>query len=294
VLTACSGGDGTRAARAPATAPPATTPPATVPTTTVPVTLPPVTEIPRPADVGEENFRWYVHDLGGGTQLLLAVRRSAETRRHPAVLLPDTSGGFNLDYLDFANELVARGFDVAVGCLFTSPDVLDPQSRRIPCATAPLFDGVADTVVADLDALVAAAYGVLGRSTPLALMGFSRGAGITALRASAGRSEPVVLASGKYVGWNRAPDADPLGDVNVVDRIGSWVAPALVLHGTIDGAIPVTQAQDLEAALRAAGRDVEARYYDGAGHNLSGEPGVHDDLVARVGQFLCARLVCPG
>ena len=230
---------------------------------------------------------------GAGPHVLLAVRRSGVTGPHPAILLPDTSGGFNLDYLAFGDALVARGFDVAVGCLFTAPDVLAPESGRIPCAEAPLFDAVVDSVVGELDSLVRAVYGALGPSTRLAVMGFSRGSGIAALRASAGRPEPVVLVSGRYEGWNSVAGAVPGGDVNVVDRAGDWRAPALILHGTSDGAVSVAQAQRLEAGLRAAGVDVESHYYEGSGHNLSGEPGVRDDLEVRVAAFVCARLTCP-
>ncbi len=103
-----------------------------------------------------------------------------------------------------------------------------------------------------------------------------------------------MLVSGKYVGWNSAGFTVPDGAVNVVDRLGTWSPPALILHGTGDGAALVGQAQDLEAALRAKGHDVEAHYYEGAGHNLAGEPEVHDDLLARVSQFLCTRLACSG
>ena len=257
-------------------------------------TLPPVTEIARPDGVVNDGYQWYLYPPSGGAQLLLAVRRSTDIGRHPAVLLADTSGGFNLDYLTFADELVARGFDAAVGCLFTPPVPLEPGSGRIPCATAPPFDGVADTMVADLDLLVDAAYRALGPSTRLALMGFSRGAAIAALRASVGRPEPVLLASGRYNGWNSTTDPEPDGTVNVVDRVSGWRAPALILHGTSDGAAPVSQSYELEAALRAAGDDVESHYYEGAGHNLAGEPGVRDDLVNRVTRFLCARLTCSG
>jgi alpha-beta hydrolase superfamily lysophospholipase len=178
--------------------------------------------------------------------------------------------------------------------LYSAPDVLDPASGRIPCATAPLFDGIVDSMVAGLDSLVDATYGALGASMPLAVMGFSRGAGIAALRASAGRPEPVVLASGRYTGWSSAGGAAATGDVNVVDRVGAWRAPALILHGTIDGAVAVQQAYDLDAALHTAGADVESQYYEGAGHNLAGEPAVHDPLLDRVTQFLCSRLTCPG
>ena len=50
----------------------------------------------------------------------------------------------------------------------------------------------------------------------------------------------------------------PGGEVNVLERIAGWKPPALVLHGTADGAIPVSQAHNFETALLAAGATVEA------------------------------------
>src|SRR5439155_10297779 len=112
-------------------------PTTTAPTTTVPVRSS-ITEIPSPPEADGEAFRWYEHPAGDGPHVVLAVRRTGDLRPHPAVLLADTSGGFNLDYLVFADELVGRGFDVVVGCLYTAPEPLDPESGRIPCADAPL------------------------------------------------------------------------------------------------------------------------------------------------------------
>jgi dienelactone hydrolase len=294
VAAACTGGGGsdvtsrdTTGPRAQASSTTTTAVPTTAPPTT---TVPDISEIPRPANVTEDGYQWYVHSGADQPRSLLAVRRSAQVRRHPAVLLADTSGGFNLDYLMFADDLVNRGFDVAVGCVYSAPDALDPAGRRIPCADAPLFDGVADTMVAQLDALVKATYEALGVSTPLAVMGFSRGAGIAALRASAGRPEAAVLVSGRYEGWGGALPGEL---VNVGDHVTGWRAPTLILHGTLDGAVPVSQAYALEAALRAVGADVVSHYYEGAGHNLSGEPAVGPDLEDRTVGFLCARLVCP-
>jgi dienelactone hydrolase len=252
-----------------------------------------VPEIPTPAGVTDEpDYHWYTYpaSTADAPHYLLAVKRSPAPSPHPALLLPDTSGGFNRDYLVFADELAARGVDVAVACLYTAPEPLDPSGTRVPCPDAPLFDGVAETFVGQLDSVVEGAYAVLGPNTPLAIMGFSRGAGVTAMRASALRFEPVILASGRYDAWgsNTAPD----GRADVVQRADHWLAPALILHGTIDAAVPVAQSSRLEAALRAAGVDVESRYYEGAGHNLSGEPTVHDDLVNRVIGFLCAHYAC--
>ncbi len=293
VATACGGeGSGPRSAvpSSPTTPPASTVPPATPPVTTAPD----IGEVPRPASVADTTFRWYVHPAGNAVQVLLGVRRQAGPGAHPGILLVPASGGLNTDYVAFADRFAARGFDVAVGCWFASVDVSDPQSIVIPCTDAPAFKGVVDAAVPDLDSLVEAAHHALGTSTPLALVGFSRGGGIAALRASRGQPELVVLVSGLFEGWNGIGSNVPGGEVNVVERVDGWRAPTLLLHGTNDAAVPVVQAQHLEAALRAHGVDVAAHYYEGAGHNLDGDPAVGADLDARITQFLCARLACAG
>ena len=179
-----------------------------------------------------------------------------------------------------------------MGCWFSSVNVSDPQNVIIPCTDAPAFKGVVDAAVPDLDSLVEAAHHALGTSTPLVLVGFSRGGGITALRASEGGPEPVILVSGLYEAWNGIGSDVAGGEVNVVERVDGWSAPTLLLHGTDDAAVPVVQAQHLEAALLAHGVDVTARYYQGAGHNLDRDPAVGTDLEDQITRFACARLAC--
>jgi dienelactone hydrolase len=270
------------------TVPPSTVPPATPPVTTVPD----IGEVPRPANVADTAFQWYVHPADNAVHVLVGVRRQAGPGPHPGILLVPASGGLNADYVAFADKLAARGFDVAVGCWFASVDVSDPLSIVIPCTDAPAFKGVVDAAVPDLDSLVEATHHALGASTPLALVGFSRGGGIIALRASEGQPELVVLVSGLFEGWNGIGSHVPGGEVNVVERVDGWRAPTLLLHGTNDAAVPVVQPQHLEAALRLRGVDVAAHYYEGAGHNLDGDPAVGTDLVDQITQFVCARMAC--
>lgn len=70
----------------------------------------------------------------------------------------------------------------------------------IPCVDGPPFKSVVDAAVLDLDSLAEAAHDALAVFEPLVVVGFSRGAGIAALRASWARAEPVVLVSGMYEG----------------------------------------------------------------------------------------------
>lgn len=287
--TSCSGeGSGPQAARPiPTTAPPSTVlpdPPVT--------TVPDIGEVPRPSNVADTTFHWYIHPVDDKVHVLVGVRRQAGPGPHPGVLLVPASGGLNTDYVGFAERLAARGFDVAVGCWFASVDVSDPLSIAIPCVAAPAFKGVVDDAVPDLDSLVEATHHALGGSTPLVIVGFSRGGGITALRASEGQPEPVVLVSGLFEGSDGSSSNIRGGEVNVIERVDGWRAPTLLLHGMNDAAVPVVQAQHLEAALRSHGVDVIAHYYEGAGHNLDGDPAVGTDLEDQITQFVCARIAC--
>jgi dienelactone hydrolase len=266
------------------------------PTTTLPAPTssvrPDVTQVPPPPPAGDSGFQWFVHPAANGAHVLLGVSRRPGTEPRPGVLLVHASGGLNTDYLAFARELADAGFDVVVGCWFATVEQTADQAITIPCTDAPPFKGVVDDAVPDLDALVEGAHDVLGPSAPLAIVGFSRGAGIAALRASAGRSEPVVLVSGMYEGWNGIGSTVPGGEANVVERVDGWLAPTLILHGADDAAVPVVQAQHLDGALRDRGVDVDVHYFEDAGHNLTGDPGVAG-FNQRIVDFLCAHLGCP-
>ncbi len=85
----------------------------------------------------------------------------------------------------------------------------------------------------------------------------------------------------------------PGGEVNVLERIAGWKPPALVLHGTADGAIPVSQAHDFETALLAAGAVGGERTTTRVpGTTSRASLAVHADLQGRITTFLCDRLAC--
>jgi len=94
-----------------------------------------------------------------------------------------------------------------------------------------------------------------------------------------------VLNSGGY------PD-------EIIARAAEMKVPILILHGAADGPAdggsPVTDVQmahRFEAALRRAGRPVDARYYDGAGHNgVFTSASQFDDEVKRIVSFLRRHL----
>jgi len=139
-----------------------------------------------------------------------------------------------------------------------------------------------------VDALVQAARTLPGaRPDRVGLFGHSRGAGATLnYILGAGHVQAAVLNSGGY------PN-------ELADRAAQVKAPILILHGKADGPADggsaltsVQMARDFEAALRRAGKPVEAMYYEGSGHNgIFTSPTQYDDEVKRIVAFLrrCLR-----
>lgn len=244
----------------------------------------------RPANVPDTDVSWYSKTEASNVRVRIGVIRAPGTGSHPAVLLVPGTEGLNVDYLAFAREMSVEGFDSVVGCWFDAGTPTDANDPRIACAGAPAFDGVTDRAVTDLDALVVLTREVLGPDARIGLIGFSRGGGLVMLRASHGAPEPVASVAGMLEGttaWGNLP-----GEVNVVKRAADITAPVLILHGTTDGMVKVGQARAMEAALRADGADVVAKYYDGLGHGLAQDPATRRDLIASIGAFMCARLEC--
>lgn len=145
-----------------------------------------------------------------------------------------------------------------------------------PCEGAPMgrqWFALWDRTPAQLEAGVRMAAGLLNAwldeqldargllPGDVALMGFSQGA-MTSLFAALRRPEPVgaVLAfSGALLG------AESLA-TEITAR-----PPVLIVHGEADPVVPVGASRGAEAALRAAGVPVEARYVPGLPHGI--DPG---------------------
>ena len=134
-----------------------------------------------------------------------------------------------------------------------------------------------------VEALLLAVRSLPGaRADRVGLFGHSRGGGAAlnyALRG--GRVEAVVVNSSGY----------PPQFVELSPRLN---APILMLHGKADDPTDggsalsnVHLARDFESAARAAGKSVEAVYYDGGRHNgMFVSPAQYRDEVKRMLAFL--------
>ncbi len=76
--------------------------------------------------------------------------------------------------------------------------------------------------------------------------------------------------------WPERRDVyDDRSPVNHADRLHGEL---LLLQGTDDMVVPLAQAEDMAAAMRAAGRDVELQVYDGEGHGFRRRDTIVDAL----------------
>lgn len=141
------------------------------------------------------------------------------------------------------------------GLRFITP-VSCPLAPPMPNSSSP-------EAMQTVDALVHAARTLPGvRPERIGLFGHSRG-GVAALNylLEVGTVQAVVLSSSGY-------------PPKLADHVSQIKTPILMLHGTADrledGGAPVTNiqmARDFEGKARAAGKPVEAVYYEGGGHN---------------------------
>jgi phospholipase/carboxylesterase len=184
------------------------------------------------------------------------------------VLLLHGVGADGFDLID-----LAPGWGKAVPeALFLAPHAPEPcdlapygrqwfslQDRR----PAPMLAGV-QSAAAVLGRLLEAETATLGLTmADVALMGFSQGA-MTALYTGL-RLDPAPAAILAYAGRLIAPES--------LSAELRGRPPVLLVHGEADDVVPVEASRQAEAALRAAGLEVEAAYRPGLAHGID-EAGI--------------------
>jgi len=228
----------------------------------------------------------WVNVSGPGVRVMLAaVARPSGAGSFPTVVLLHGSHGFAQEYVRLARDLSAGGLLAVAACWFRGgggagtrfvTPISCPDAPPMPGATSP------EAMVA-VEALLAAVRSLPGaRSDRVALFGHSRGGGAAlnfALRG--GRVQAVVLNSSGY-------------PAHFAELSPQLQAPVLMLHGKADDPIDggsalsnLQMARGFESAVRAAGKPVEAVYYEGGRHNgIFTSPEQYRDEVERMLAFL--------
>jgi len=64
-------------------------------------------------------------------------------------------------------------------------------------------------------------------------------------------------------------DRDVLVAISPITRLDAIKAPLMVIHGANDPRVPIQETEQIVAALRTKGRDVEYLRYEDEGHSLA-------------------------
>ena len=243
-----------------------------------------VTVSPADPPSGTENLRvqWIKVAAPGLGDMLAAVARPSGDGPFGTVILLHGSHGFAHEYVRLAHDLSAGGMLAVAPCWFRGSAGSGGRFvTPISCPDAPPIPGPSSPEEQQtLDALLQAVRKFPGvRPDRMALFGHSRG------------SRPVINYISRSDGM-RAAVLNSGGYPNMLST--DLKAPLLILHGTADspedGGVAVTnieRARDFEKKLRAAGKPVEAVYYDGGRHNdIFANPAQYRDEVKQMLAFL--------
>lgn len=220
----------------------------------------------------------------------VAVAMPKGTGPFPAIVILHGTHGFAEEYVKLARRFAQNGIVGVAACWFAGRRGEGVRFiTPIDCNDAP---PLVDVPGADrfrmarqtIDALVRRVAALPNvQPSHLALFGHSRGAGAALDYALTrlGNVQAVILNSGGY-----PPE--------VTKRAADVPVPVLLLHGVADGPADggsaftsIATVRQFEAALRAANKKVEAKFYDKGGHNgLFSDSAQFEDTVRRTCAFL--------
>ena len=223
------------------------------------------------------------------------VLRAAVARPHgpgpfPALLLLHGTHGFAEEYVHLAREMAQNGVLGVAACWFRGRGGAGTRFvTPIECPGAPPLvesSGPERFRIARLtiDSLIQTIHTLPNvRADRVALFGHSRGAGaaLDYVLTHPGEVQAAILNSAGYPS-------------ELLARVSGINVPILILHGTADDPADggsaltnVEMARRFEKALRGASKSVEAKYYEGAGHNsLFSISSQRRDAVQRMSAFL--------
>jgi dienelactone hydrolase len=238
-----------------------------------------------PAGTERLHVKWVTAANPGAQPILMAIARPDGAGPFSVIVLFHGTHGFAHEYVRLAEELAQGGFIAVAACWFSGQSGGGTRfvTPPIECPPLPLVTADSPQAVARVATIVRAVREIPGaRPDRIALFGHSRGAGAaTSYAMQASDLRALILDSGGYPPEYTA-------------RAAEIQAAVLMLHGAADspadGGVAVTgvqMAHDFEAALRRAGKSVEAKYYETGGHNsLFSDPAQRRDEVRRILGFL--------
>jgi len=221
----------------------------------------PVSPAPSPF-IGVTGTRWIYLEGTNGKRFLTAIISPKGRGPFPVVVVLHGADGLAAHYMTVAESIARAGFLVVIGCWQAGE--AGTAGNRLCSEATPQSAWVADPANSAKELIRLARSLSNGKPERVALYGLSRGGHAALWAASTGANvQAVVVDAAGHV-----PLISPAPPTTFTVLAG-LDAPLLLMHGTADALVPVTQSRDYEAAARAAGKQVEVAYFDGAGHMVS-------------------------
>ncbi len=209
-------------------------------------------------DTGDANI-----PVAGGEMPVYFVR-PAGASNPPVIIVAMEIFGLHEYIKDVVRRLAKLGAFVA------APDYYFRASTDLTKITdfnklMPIVNAKPDAeLMSDLDATVAWAKSRGGDTSKLGIIGFCRGGRTVWIYAAhsgalkAGVAFYGSLVDPKNPGWPKSP----------IELAPEMKAPVLGLYGEADQGIPVAKVEEMQAALKAAGKTAEFKIYPGAPHGF--------------------------
>ena len=252
-----------------------------------PAGTPIVSSVDAPAGTETLAVQWVKVSVPGVGVMLAAIARPSGRGPFPSVILLHGTHGFAQQYVQLAEDLARNGLLAVAPCWFSGGGGPGTQfvTPPIACPDAPALTAPGSPeAVRTVDALVRAVRSFPGALPDrVGLFGHSRGSAATLgyiMSMSDTSVRAAVLENGGYPReW--------------ADRAGQVKVPVLILQGagdiSVDGGSAfntVEMARNFEAALKRAGKSIEAKYYQQGGHNAFFSDAMQrDDEVRRMAAF---------
>jgi len=204
----------------------------------------------------------------------LHLVRPATLRQQPLLIYATGDGGWRGKDLDLFNHLAEWGYPMAG---FSAPEyykhLRGDEETTTPARLARDYEAIIDAATREL---------MLPASTPVILVGVSRGAGLSVVAAGQQAIQPsldgvVVMGLTKeeeHVRWRRRRQSTELAIYDYLPRLASL--PLAVIQSTRDNYLPAEQARTL------FGADTDRRQFhaiDAKNHSFSGaRPALYETL----------------
>jgi carboxymethylenebutenolidase len=189
-----------------------------------------------------------------------ATRAASSTPAPGLLLVPDVHGLSDL-YREIASRFAARGFETLAVDLYSregAPKLGSPAEAMAWIARLP-----DDRILGDLQAAVDHLASRGAPSRPIGITGFCMGGQYALLAAC---SLTGLSACVSFYGMVRYPERNPTKPRSPLDAAADLTCPYLGIFGEDDALIPMSDVDELEKRLAAAGKVFTVRRYPGCGH----------------------------